>query len=302
MTAPDSPGAPAPDAPPGLSVVVPCKNAADTLAEQLEALAAQRYDGTWEVIVADNGSTDGSREIAASFGGRLPGLRVIDASERPGPAHARNRGAAEARGEALAFCDADDVVAPGWLAALGGALAGHRLVASRYDTEALNPGWVAAVRANPQRDGLNPYTYPPFLPHAGGGGLGVSRRLFEELGGFDESMPVLEDTDLCWRAQLAGVELVAVPEALVRVRFRGDLGSIFRQNRVYGEHNVRIYRAYRSRGMPRLGPLPGLARWAKLVVSLPQLATREGRGRWVGQAGWRLGRLIGCLKYRVAAL
>jgi glycosyltransferase involved in cell wall biosynthesis len=287
---------------PRLSVVVPCRDAAATLGGQLAALADQRWDGDWEVIVADNGSTDVTRRIAESFRGRLPRLRVIDASARTGPAHARNRGADEAAGEALLFCDADDEVAPGWLAAMAEALETHDFVASRYEFAKLNPPPVAGARPESQSAGLNPYTYPPFLPHAGGGGLGVKAVLHRAIGGFDEAMPVLEDTDYCWRLQLAGTPLVFVPDAVVHVRSRRDLAGIFRQNLAFGEGNVAIYTKYRSRGMPRLGPGPGLLRWAKLFVTAPRLATAAGRAAWLSQLGWRLGRLRGCLRYRVAAL
>jgi hypothetical protein len=53
--------------------------------------------------------------------------------------------------------------------------------------------------------------------------------------------------------------------------------------------------------MPRLGLLPGLLRWAKLLLSLPRLVTRRGRVEWISQLGWRLGRLRGCRRYRVLA-
>jgi GT2 family glycosyltransferase len=286
---------------PSVSVVIPCFDAAATLGDQLAALALQDYGGEWEVIVADNGSTDGSRAVAESFRGRLPALHWIDASARRSPAHARNAGAAAARGELLLFCDADDVVAPGWVAAMAAALARYGLVASRYDAARLNPPAVRDLHATPQTEELPRYDYPPFLPHAGGGGLGVRRELHERVGGFDESMPALEDTDYCWRLQLAGVEMGFARDALVHVRYRPTLAGNFRQAFSYGEHNVRIYRRYRGRGMPRLGPLPGLIRWGKLLLTAPLLLTRR-RGRWIWQAGWRLGRLKGCLVERVAAL
>ncbi len=285
-----------------LSVIIPCLDAAETLPLQLEALAGQAWEEGWEVIVADNGSRDGSRAVTEGFRDRIPGLRVVDASGRRGQAHARNAGAAAAEGDALLFCDADDQVAPGWLAAMGRALAEHEFVASRYDTGPLNPAWVRQVHANPQRDGLNPYTYPPFLPHAGGGGLGVRAELHRAVGGFDESMPALEDTDYCWRIQLAGHAFHFVPEAVVRIRFRDTLAGLYRQSLSFGEHNVRIYTMYRGRGMPHLGPWPGILKWVKLLLRAPQLLTRSGRAAWIGQLGWRLGRLRGCLRHRVPAI
>lgn len=284
-----------------LSVVVPCRDAAATLAGALAALAGQEAAVDWEVVVADNGSRDSSRAIAESFRGRLPGLRVVDAADRTGAAHARNAGAAAATGGFLLFCDADDEVAPGWLAAMAGALAAHPFVASRFELRRLNPGWLGARLTHPQESGLNPYTYPRFLPHAGGSGLGVWRERHQAIGGFDESLPALEDTDYCWRLQLAGTPLVFVPEAVVHVRLPVALGGHFRQMRSYGEYNVCLYRRYRARGMPRLGLLPGFLRWGRLLLGLPRLLTRRGRVEWISQLGWRLGRLRGCLEYRVLA-
>jgi glycosyltransferase involved in cell wall biosynthesis len=290
------------DRPLKLSVVIPCLNAAATLGVQLAALAGQRWEGEWEVIVADNGSTDGSQEIVESYRDRLPSLKLVDASDRQGQAHARNLGAAAATGDAYLFCDADDEVAPGWLAALGCALAQHDFMACRYDNEKLNPVWVRRTHLNPQRDGLTSYDYPPFLPHAGGGGLAVSRRAHEAVSGFDETLPALEDTDYCWRLQLAGFQLHFVPDAVVNIRHRGDLGSIYRQGVSYGLHNVMIYERYRERGMPRLGWLPGARKWLSLLLRTPLLLlSREGRARWMWQLGWRVGRIQGCFRYRVVA-
>lgn len=291
-----------PDRPLKLSVVIPCLNAEATLGAQLEALSRQSWPGEWEVLVADNGSTDRSREIVESYRGRIPGLRLIDASDRRGQAHARNLGAAAAMGDALLFCDADDEVGSGWLAAMGRALAVHDFVACRYDQEKLNPVEVRRTHLNPQNDGLTRYDYPDFLPHAGGGGLGVRRRVHEAVGGFDETLPALEDTDYCWRIQLAGFSFHFVPEAVVHIRHRHDLGSIYRQGASYGKHNVLIYARYRSKGMPRLGWIPGLLRWGKLIVKTPLMVlTREGRARWLWQLGWRVGRIRGCFAYRVVA-
>jgi GT2 family glycosyltransferase len=184
---------------------------------------------------------------------------------------------------------------------MASALARHPFAASRFELRRLNPTWLGGRLSHPQEAGLNPYTYPPFLPHAGGSGLGVWRDRHQAVGGFDESLPALEDTDYCWRLQLAGTPLRFVPEAVVHVRLPRALGGHFRQMLAYGEYNVCLYRRYRERGMPRLGLLPGLLRWAKLLLSLPRLVTRRGRVEWISQLGWRLGRLRGCRRYRVLA-
>ncbi|HEV7785693.1 MAG TPA: glycosyltransferase family 2 protein, partial [Thermoanaerobaculia bacterium] len=61
------------------------------------------------------------------------------------------------------------------------------------------------------------------------------------------------------------------------------------------------YKRYRPLGMPRLHWTAGAARWAKLLLSAPKLATATGRAQWISSLGWRLGRLRGCWRYRVLA-
>lgn len=284
-----------------LSVVIPCRDAEATLGEQLEALAGQDWDRPWEVILADNGSTDRTRAIAARFATRLPGLRVVDAAGRGGAAHARNAGAAVAAGRYLAFVDADDVVAPGWLAAVGAALDRHPFVACRYDSQTLNPGAAERTLLRPQDAGLMHYDYPDFLAHAGGGGLAVRREIHQAVGGFDETYPALEDTDYCWRIQLAGTPLAFAGDAVVRIRYKTRPLEVYRQGFSFGQYNVLIYRRYRERGMPRLGILPGLNRWAAFLVKTPGALVAGEWPRWLWQLGWRLGRLWGSVRYGVLA-
>jgi len=285
-----------------LSVIIPCLNEAEWIARQLEALAAQQWPEPWEVIVSDNGSTDASRQIAERYAATLPKLRVVDASDRKGQAHAKNVGARAAAGTAIAFCDADDEVAPGWVAAMGEALSRHDFVASRFEIEKLNPAWVRAGRGTPQRDGVMKHWYPPFLPHAGGCGLGVRRALHEAVGGFDERWPVHEDTDYCFRIQLAGTPLMFAPDAVVHVRFQRTLSGVYRQASSWGKYNVLLYKTYRPLGMPKLSWKEGVFGWIGLVQTLPRVRSKDNYAAWLWQFGWRSGRLRGCLKYRVLAL
>lgn len=283
-----------------LSVIIPCRNAANTIATQLEALADQEWSGQWEVIVSDNGSTDETVAIVKRYRERLPNLRVVDSSDRRGPAHARNVGALASTGDVLVFCDADDEVAPGWVAAMSEALSKHDFVASRFDTEKLNTSLVQKVRGNPQRGGVQKAWYPPYLPHAGGSGLGVKRSLHEAVGGFDESLPRLMDTDYCFKIQLAGAELHFVQNAVVHVRHADRLGVLFHQARLWAKYNTLLYKRYRPLGMKISRPWKRYVSDCKpLVRTLPQIRHKGERAAWVWLLGWQIGRLQGSVKYRV---
>jgi len=103
----------------GISKTAPyfVNNSAATLDVQLAALAAQDFDGGWELVVVDNASTDTSRDIATRWVPRLPCLRVVT-EPRVGLNRARNRGVRAAVGNLIVVCDADDEVSPGWLRAM----------------------------------------------------------------------------------------------------------------------------------------------------------------------------------------
>ena len=285
-----------------LSVIIPCYNAADTIGDQLEALTRQRWSQPWEVIVVDNRSTDHSRTIVESYQKRLPNLRMVNAFERQGQAHAKNVGAQVAGGESLVFCDADDEVGAEWLAAMGEALSKHDFVACCFDFEKLNPPWVWEDFAKTQRDELQKASYPPFLCHAGGGSLGVRRSVHEAMGGFDESLLFHEDTDYCFRLQLAGVKLHFAPEAVVHVRNRESLKGSFRQARLWAQYQVLLYKRYRQlTGMKLERPWATyLRRWKGLFWRIPQIRRKEGRAAWFRSLGYQIGRLQGSLKHRIA--
>lgn len=284
-----------------LSVVMPAYNAAPTIAEQLRALAAQRWSRRWEVIVVNNRSTDNTAAVAREFARRLPRLRIIDACNRQGAAHAMNIGVRAAASEYIAFCDADDVVGEGWVAAMGEGLRRCPFVSGPLETERLNTSPLARYRHNAQQDGIQPYTTPPFLPHAGAGNMGVRRSMFESVGGFDESFEACFETDFCWKLQLRGVPLTPLRDAVVHVRHRDHATALLRQAQKYAEYNVALYKRYRPLGMPKLGVKNGVAAWIGLGIHIADVAHEEQRARYLWDLGWRIGRLKGCLKYRVLA-
>jgi glycosyltransferase involved in cell wall biosynthesis len=282
-----------------LSVVIPAYNAEETFGDQLAALTRQVDPGNFEVVVVDNRSTDRTREVAQNFADRLD-LRVVDASQRAGEPYARNVGLEAARSDKVAFCDADDVVDAGWVGAMRRALADHRLVTGPLELEELNPPWIRATRRNPQE--FRPQSKYGFLPHGAGANLGVDRVAALEIGGFDETLPSLPDTDFCWRMQLAGYELHFAPDAIVHYRLRHRTRDVIRQARQYAVADVALHRRYESQGMPPIRVSSALGGWAELALRAPLLLTRAGRFRYAWMLGFRLGRIQGMMRYRFPAL
>ncbi|MBV8462711.1 MAG: glycosyltransferase family 2 protein, partial [Acidimicrobiales bacterium] len=268
------------------------------LEQQLRALSEQECDEPWEVVVADNGSTDGSGSVVEQWADRTPRIRLVDAAQADGAGATRNAGVRVAEGDLLAFCDADDLVRPGWLAAHVEALAEADVSGGVVDFWSLN-GLPAP----------NPPTYAPspalsqfgFLPAAMSCNLAVRRLAFDEVGGFAADLMTGEDYDLCWRLQLAGHRYVSTADAVVARRDRQGFGAVLRRFTAYGRCGPALYLRYRADGLRR--DLTVAAKtWVWLAVSSPGLLRPEFRPRWASIAGWRIGRLAESVRLKVVFL
>ena len=192
-----------------ISVIIPAHRSAATIGATLAALERQRGEIDFEVIVALDGADPESEREAA----RSPlGVRVVPAprSEATGAGSARNRGAAAAGGEVLAFTDADCEPAPGWLQA------GHRCLSSL--------DLVQGAVAPPPRAKLRPFDRTLFVTAETGlyetANLIVRRELFDRLGGFEDwipsgGRPMGEDVWFGWRARRAGARTGFCADAVV---------------------------------------------------------------------------------------
>ena len=273
---------------PLVSVVIAVRNGMPWLEEQLSALAGQKLSVEWEVVVADNGSQDSTRDCIEHWAVRVPRIRLVDAALPRGPGAARNAGVKSARGCLVVFCDADDIVQPDWLAHMVAALDENDVVSGLYDFGSPDgdAGRQATRHATAQLG---------FLPFGLGANLAVRSEAFEAVSGFRENFLVGEDIDLCWRLQLAGYRFSFADGAVVRKREPTDTRSILRKAWSYGKCGPRLYRHYRATGMHR--DLRGASKaWLWLFVNVPRLFQQPVRNQWLRTFGVRAGRLAGSMK------
>ena len=253
-----------------LSIVIAARNEAEVIPGQLEAILGQSCPAPFEVLVVDNGSSDGTADVVRAFAAQHPELRLVEAPERAGLPYARNVGAAAARGRFLVYTDADDLAAAGWLAALHRGVQRTGFAAARLEHERLNPAWTVPWRGQEQTDALVLREYGPRWPYAYGTSLAISRDLHEAVGGWDETLGSSSDMDYCYRVQRdTGAELVLVPDAVLHYRHRTSARATLSQSIAYAADEMRVQA--RHRGDWRQ-PLP--------VLSLPHLVLRNGR-RWL---------------------
>jgi glycosyltransferase involved in cell wall biosynthesis len=280
---------------PHVSVVVCSYNGARTLGACLEAIEGQTVRPCCEVIVVDDGSTDGTAAVAA----RYQAVKVVRHGRNRGIAAARNSGLGAARGAIIAFTDDDCIPSASWLEGLlaafqepGTVVAGGSTGPATVDT------WVRrylAVNsplaplemdlARSERRSYRGWLYlkaKATLPAIGGprpvyavttANFAGRRRCIEELGGFDERIRFAgEEEDLCRRARArygpAAVQFR--PQAVVAHDFDGGLPDTLRRSRAYGRGSGRNFAQQRAN--PTVFPLP--------IVLLGVAAVAAIRPRW----------------------
>jgi len=280
-----------------VSVVVPTFNAVDTIGAQLAALDAQDYEGDLEVVIADNGSSDGLGEFVRGTPSRWP-VRVVDASDVRGVSHARNVGCRLARGELVLICDADDVVVRSWVSEMVQAARTAECVGGSLDPTVLNSPETIRWRYPHVPDRLP--VKLGFLPYAHGCNVGVWKDVVEALGGWDETYEGGgEDVDFSWRLQLAGGRLAVAPRAVVHYRHRASLDGLARQMAGYAQADVLLFRRFRAAGARRRPLRVALRDLWWLASRAPLLGRADIRGLWANRWGQLRGRVRGSFRYRV---
>ncbi len=212
---------------PLISCIVPVWNRERFVAETLDSILAQTYRPI-EVIVVDDGSTDGTPQVLAGYGDRITTLR----QENAGPGPARNTGIRAARGEFLAFLDSDDLWLPEKLAIQ------HARFEAHPELEAcvtrLQNFWEPELAEEERRHEGHRLARP--IAAWNSQTLLARRAAFDRVGPYDPSVEA--GWDLRWfsRARELGLRMEMLPDVLVRRRLHAGNISRTRAGRSRDEH------------------------------------------------------------------
>lgn len=265
---------------PELSVVIPALNEGAHLRATVESLV-EHTPFAHEIIVVDDGSTDGCADFLRAGGFPAQLLEPQTPGARLGAAQARNKGAQAARGRVLAFVDAHVAFPPAWAEPLLEVLANPSVgaaspaisVLGRPDAQGYGMRWTNTRLAIEWLPAMTDRPYPaPLLP---GACLVLRRAVFEECGGFDCGLVRwgYEDAELSFRIWCSGYDLCIVPGV--------DVGHLFRERHPYAidsldlSHNL-LRVAWMHFGPGRLGPVIEAAKpAAEFTAAVTRLATGD---------------------------
>jgi GT2 family glycosyltransferase len=233
---------------PSISVIVLNYNGREWLGPCLTALSAQNGSPPYEIVLADNGSTDGSMDVVSA---RFPRVAVVDNRRNLGFAAGNNAGARAARGDVLVFLNNDTIPAADWLARLHAAYVSApspALVTSKIVyldrpgvIDSAGDGYLRAGGAFKHAHGMNVEDAGQSREVFGacGAAFMIGRELFDRLGGFDERFfMVYEDVDLSYRARLAGARCYFAADAVVRHAGSATLGAMSASAVYHGQRNL----------------------------------------------------------------
>lgn len=228
-----------------ITVVVPAFNASHSISACVAALQRQEaVAGGFEIIVVDDGSTDGTGQVAEQAG-----ALVLRNEQRLGAAAARNLGIRRAAGEIICFTDADCVPDPGWLAEMKRALGDPTVAGCKgiYTSRQERP--VARFVQLEYEDKYDLLRSQPRIDFIDTYSAGYRREVLVQNGGFDERFRFVEDQELSFRLAARGYEMVFQPSAVVSHKHSDSVRAYFRKKYHIGYWKAQIVRRYPDRAV-----------------------------------------------------
>jgi len=213
-----------------VSIIIPCYNGMRTVKECLNSLLSlDPQSPSHEIIVVDNGSTDGSVDVITSY----KQVKLLFEHNIQGPSAARNTGVRGSHGAILAFIDIDCVVTERWLIESVAAFEDQSVVGAGGRIEGTVPKneiqvWMNNAKILDQERTVN-HQFMPFLQTAN---AFFRKEAFMKIEGFDTGLICGEDADLSWRIQKeSGGRIAYCPKALVYHDHRASIKGLYRQSR-----------------------------------------------------------------------
>lgn len=189
-----------------ISVIIPTYNAESTIERCLDSLFSQKYDGDFEVIVVNDGSTDRTKEIVSKY----KKIKLINI-KNSGPAKARNIGLKSSKGELLLFIDSDCKAEENWMGTLAKSLKKYEVVTGKVVAEYQPPSFTSKF----MRDDFN-YRHQIKKGHTNFtffANFGLRKKVLDQYGFFDENRRITEDNEFSYR--LSENIIFYDPEAIV---------------------------------------------------------------------------------------
>lgn len=295
-----------------VSIIIPCFNEEEYIGRCIDSIKHQHYEGKYEIIVVDNGSTDDTLKIIKDKG------ITLEHAKKKGPAPVKNKGIERARGEILVFIDGDCVAAEDWLNNIvsgfknqhTGCVAGEIMADERKNLSVLEQflnkkGYLSQKQ----------HVEHPFLPYAATANTAYRREVFDKIGFFDESLFVGEDADFSWRMHLfTNYKVTYIPEAMVFHPYESSLKNLFYQKIRHASGSVKTYKKYRKYRHGEAKSLKQtyweynsiIRRWIKLL-SFKLKKNFFGKSTTCSvneyqlflETAWKLGLIHGSLRHRV---
>ncbi|MDD3896402.1 MAG: glycosyltransferase [Candidatus Peribacteraceae bacterium] len=258
---------------PFVSVIIPVKNGADRLRLCLEALRQQTYPRhMYEIIVADNDSTDDIASVARAN----PGVCFVH-EKLPGPAAARNAGVAQAKGEMLAFTDADCIPKPEWIAEGVCALEHAQIIGGRIDVIPPRSHAPSVIEKYSYATSFRQHHFVNNNSFAATGNIFMRRNTWAAVGPFDARLIAHEDVEFCHRAKKKGIETVYAHAAVVTHPIHySNVASLLRKVAYHTRGSVQYWRLQGGHTMPLFSAL------LKDIFPIDALSRTTSRRREVG--------------------
>lgn len=248
------------------SVVVPAYNAAATIESCVAALKAQTVcPDCYEIIIVDDGSLDGTADIAAKMGAHV--IR----QKRKRPAAARNAGIQAASGEIVCFTDADCAPKEDWLEKILQPFANPEVAGCKGIYATNQRSLVARFVQIEYEDKYDLLRGQRFIDFIDTYSAAYRRDVLAANNGFDESFPYLEDQELSFRLATRGYRMVFQPEAVVYHRHAADAVDYFRKKFIIGFWKAQVVRRFPERGV-RDSHTPQVMKFQMGLVALALLA------------------------------